>query len=461
MELIYNDDCIEFLKMQQENKFDSLITDPPAGISFMSKKWDDDKGGRDQWIEWMAGVMQECLRVLKPGAHGLVWAIPRTSHWTATALENAGFEIRDVVTHLFGQGFPKSSNISKQLDKMAGAKREVIGTADRYKDGRTRNVSGPKGNMLGNNANGVAEITAPSTPEAKQYNGCGTNLKPAAEFWILVRKPISERTIAANVLRWGTGGINIDGCRIGVEGKDSEKFAKEWDRDSIEDIRGGNYAGGGVGKSGKMKNSIKAPSGRFPANLVLSHHPECKKVGTKEVKTSQLLKSHKLNQSENNCMSGKNYSRNPNRDYGKKGKETVENWKCHAECPVGMLDEQSGELKSGKRDPGGSPYGVLTTGKCGAKRSGNDASIGGASRFFYCAKSSKKDRGEGNSHPTVKSTKLMEYLIKLITPPNGIVLDPFMGSGSTGVSAKNLGFDFCGIERDESYYKISENRMSL
>jgi DNA modification methylase len=108
-------DCLDILKTLEDNSVDSLITDPPAGISFMGKEWDEDKGGRKQWIAWMTEVMQECLRVMKPGAHGLVWAIPRTSHWTATALEDAGFEVRDVVTHLFGSGFPKSHNIEKIL----------------------------------------------------------------------------------------------------------------------------------------------------------------------------------------------------------------------------------------------------------------------------------------------------------------------------------------------------------
>lgn len=118
-------DCLEILKSHTENHFDSLVTDPPAGISFMGKEWDGDKGGRDSWIQWMTEVMKECLRVMKPGAHGLVWALPRTSHWTATALENAGFEVRDIITHLFGTGFPKSHDISKGIDKANGAERET------------------------------------------------------------------------------------------------------------------------------------------------------------------------------------------------------------------------------------------------------------------------------------------------------------------------------------------------
>src|SRR5690349_5736918 len=128
--MLHHGDCLEILKTLPDNSVESLVTDPPAGISFMGKSWDSDKGGRKQWITWMTEVMSECLRVMNPGAHGLVWALPRTSHWTATALEDAGFEVRDVVTHLFGSGFPKSLDVSKAIDKAAGAEREVIGQRD-------------------------------------------------------------------------------------------------------------------------------------------------------------------------------------------------------------------------------------------------------------------------------------------------------------------------------------------
>ena len=154
--LIYGD-CQHKLKDFADDSFDALITDPPAGISFMAKHWDKDKGGRVHWIAWMQSVMQDCLRVLKPGAHGLVWALPRTSHWTATALENARFEIRDSMVHIFGSGFPKSLNLRE---------------------------------------------------------GKGTALKPAHENWILVRKPLGEKTVARNVLEHGTGALNIDASRI-------------------------------------------------------------------------------------------------------------------------------------------------------------------------------------------------------------------------------------------------------
>ncbi len=354
--------CLEKLKSHKSDSVDSLITDPPAGISFMGKDWDGDKGDRDTWILWLRTIMKECYRVMKPGAHGLVWAIPRTSHWTATALEDAGFEIRDVVTHLFGSGFPKSLNIGKQI---------------------------------------------------KEYEGWGTALKPASEHWILIRKPCSEKTVAKNVLKWGVGGINIDGCRIEAN----------WSTDpNKRGFQGGNngantFSGNRIGVAGN-KNPPNL-QGRFPANLVLD------------------------------------------------------------EVAAGMLDEQSGVLTpQGSRKLKDKPSATFAG---GSKDSSFFGDKGGASRFFYVAKASKKDRNEGlegmpypiktgsgnlrntlnqNFHPTVKSTKLMEYLITLITPPNGIVLDPFMGSGSTGVAAKRLGFKFIGIEKEKEYFEIAEKRMA-
>jgi hypothetical protein len=309
---LFNEDCLTLLRRTPEHYIDSLITDPPAGISFMNKEWDNDKGGRDGWIAWLTEVARECYRVMKPGAHGLVWAIPRTSHWTATALENAGFEVRDVVTHLFGTGFPKSLNLEKAT-------------------------------------NGVAV-------------GQGTALKPASEHWILIRKPISEKTVAANVLKWGVGGLNIDASRIAT----SETLSS-----------GRHTTGDQQGPSGyKTTNRseyVQAPQGRFPTNLILD------------------------------------------------------------EDAAKALDEQSGS---------GYP---------------------GVSRFFYAPKASISEKNAGidgkNSHPTVKSLKLMEYLIKLISPPGGRILDPFMGSGSTGAAAKSGNFDFLGIEKELEYYNIARQRI--
>ena len=380
---ILHGDSLEVLKSLDSNAIDSLVTDPPAGISFMGKEWDSHKGGREEWINWLSQIMKESLRVMKPGAHGLVWSLPRTSHWTATALELAGFEVRDCISHLFGSGFPKSHDISKGIDKMNGAKRE----------------------------NDFKSYTIRKTAEAKQWNGWGTALKPAAELWWLVRKPLSEKTVAQNVLKWGVGGINIDGCRI--EAKDQKELEKNCDRmqstaqskiatalSPKEQIHLGNY----------MK------TGRFPANLVFSHTPYC----TEE--------------------------------------------QCDLECAIKMLDEQSGISRSDspKRKP---KYGGHRDVYVGGELKKNIAAafytdIGGASRFFYCAKVSSSERGEDNKHPTVKPIKLMSYFCRLVTPPNGIVLDPFMGSGSTGLAAQKEGFRFIGIEKEKEYFEITKKRLA-
>lgn len=430
--MIHHGDCLEILKTLENDSVDSLVTDPPAGISFMNKSWDDDKGGRDEWISWLTQVMRETLRVLKPGAHGLVWSLPRTSHWTATALENAGFEVRDCVTHLFGSGFPKSLNVGLAIDKLNGEPnrgRKVLKTDGQMNEMPDRDYS-------------VKGVTYETKNEAaKQWQGWGTALKPAAEFWWLVRKPLSEKTVAKNVLKWGVGGLNIDGSRI--EAKDQKDLENNW-------LKGDATAG--FGKSDVCYNSglltkenmaSYAPTGRFPANLVFSHSPYC----TED--------------------------------------------QCDIECAIKMLDEQSGTLKSGSIQP----HHVRTTSKTknnyserAALPESTIANSGGGSRFFYCAKVSSSERnagldgmptkavhrygkglGEGldpnapaldkNSHPTVKALKLMSYLINLITPPNGTVLDPFMGSGSTGLAARKLDFEFIGIEKEEEYFHIASKRI--
>lgn len=450
-------DCLEVLKTLPDNSVDSLVTDPPAGIGFMGKEWDHHKGGRKEWIAWMTEVMTECLRVMKPGAHGLVWAIPRTSHWTGAALEDAGFEVRDVVTHLFGSGFPKSMDISKAIDKAAGAEREVLGLK-LFADGQTYNggeLSGRAGMMSEGKPRGPALETAPATDDAKQWQGWGTALKPASEHWILVRKPCSEKTVAANVLKWGCGGINIDACRIPHAGAEDKAAAAAASQRSCRDQNEGRSAYGQFNDgAGSIPGFMaKLDAGRFPANLVLSHNPDCE---------------------DDQCVLG---------------------------CAAAMLDAQSGRTKStaamrgtvGRHDAG-SPGTERRKEYSNSVRGHEDS--GGASRFFYCAKTSTSERNAGlegmpdtegrrnfssgmeyklqangtrtsieqhpvkNHHPTVKPQKLMRYLCRLITPPKGTVLDPFMGSGSTGVAAKAEGFDFIGIEREAEYIAIAERRIA-
>jgi len=384
--MILHGDCLEKLKELPANSIDAVVTDPPYGISFMGKRWDYDVPSVEVW--------RECLRVLKPGGHALIACGTRTQHRMVCNIEDAGFEVRDVVTWLYGSGFPKSMDVSKAIDKHFGAEREVIGINPSSRP--NSKIKGHKGfdEALGDGESaGVQTMTAPSTSEAKQWQGWGTALKPAVEFFTLVRKPL-EGTVAQNVLKHGVGGLNIDGCRIGENPGYSYKNGP-----------GGNSFSVGKGVDGTRTTPVESTQGRWPANLILD------------------------------------------------------------EEAAALLDEQSGTTKSGMlkgTEPSSSTsntYGEF------AKRSlTTHGDSGGASRFFYVAKASKRERNAGlegatNHHPTVKPIKLMEYLITLVTPPSGTVLDPFMGSGSTGVAAKKLGHKFIGIELNEEYLEIAEKRI--
>jgi DNA modification methylase len=595
-------DCLEQLKSIPDNSIDSIVTDPPYGISFMGKKWDYDVPSVDVW--------KECLRVLKPGGHALIACGTRTQHRMAVNIEDAGFEIRDVITWLYGSGFPKSMDISKAIDKQAGAEREVISEKK-----KVQSYGHEGNNCFGGDIDreGKMLITTPSTKETKQWQGWGTALKPATEhmtlarkngieltifkeaseilcqylshviiaesnsalnqreseeaantaqwiaessintldvlyeqmvtlqsiltgstfsnivnlwksildessknmstfttlmassltielkilksylsrimqsntqdqkiqqnglllnapivenllasaltklnsilsidvqydvlndtgsltdklnaaceFWTLARKPLSEKTVASNVLKHGTGGLNIDGCRVEASNISDDLFRS----------RKGGFSSESDIYSNDEKYAIQTtpPQGRWPANLILD------------------------------------------------------------EEAAKALDKQSGNLKSGKFNQASKKAENSIYGKHDSYKNPKqfEASEGGASRFFYVAKASKSERNAGceslpvkrggtermnnsdgrkeelgesdrltlnqNNHPTVKPIKLMSYLCKLITPPRGIVLDPFMGSGSTGVAAAKEGFGFIGIEREESYIEIAKARINV
>lgn len=413
---VVHGDALEVLRFLPDGSFDAMITDPPAGIGFMGKAWDGDKGGRDAWVAWLSGVMSEALRVLKPGAHALVWALPRTSHWTAWALEGAGFDVRDRVSHLFGTGFPKSLDIGKAIDGALGAKREVVGANPNH-----RAVSGVEyaGIYAGGNT-GASIVTAAASEAAKQWDGWGTALKPACEDWWLVRKPL-DGTYAENVLTHGVGGINVDACRL----PSSEDLARKpaLVGETTAAFGRGLYMGGHGEKDG-----------RWPSNVVLDP------------------------------------------------------------TAAAEIDESSPPSASHK----GKPRGAKTAGPgWGMTATGAEyADQGGPSRFFYVAKPSTAEReagledlpllsagqltgrdddtdglnspragagrggGRRNVHPTVKSLDLMEYLIRLITPPGGLVLDPFCGSGSTLAAVAWAGtWDALGIEQEATYIEIARRRI--
>ena len=416
---VLHGNSLEVLKTLEDNSVDSIVTDPPYELGFMGKKWDS------TGIAYNVELWKECLRVLKPGGHLLAFGGTRTQHRMVCAIEDAGFEIREQIQWIFGSGFPKSMNIGKAVKaylKTGGSSPRNLRKSrmgDNYKP--TGQVDYRKGRMFS------SEIENDTTPEEidNEWAGWGTCLKPAHEPICLARKPISEKTIAENVMKWGTGGLNIDGCRIPTDptvddprlgGKGSWKTDK-----AAKNVYEGGYAG---------ENIQSSALGRFPANVIIDE------------------------------------------EAGK------------------LLDEQSGittntRHMSYKRSGGEFINGIPSQPEKGWFKK----ETGGASRFFYCAKASKKERNMGledaepttvddgrnkpidnpflrgktlrqNTHPTVKPVKLMEYLITLVTPPNGIVLDPFFGSGTTGVAAVNLGFNYIGIELDEQYVEIARRRIN-
>jgi site-specific DNA-methyltransferase (adenine-specific) len=380
---LHNADCLNFLGTMDDCSIDSIVTDPPYGISFMGKKWDYDVPSVNIW--------KECLRVLKPGGHLLAFAGTRTQHRMAIAIEDAGFEIRDMIAWVYGSGFPKSLDVSKAIDKAAGAKRDVVGANPNNRN-RTTHEYNSVGNVGSN-----ATITAPATPEAQQWAGWGTALKPALEPITMARKPLTG-TVAANVLEHGTGALNVDKCRVAGEPSPSAERRKHA------------APGVSVGATGwttparpDSYNEQRAGEslGRWPANLIHD--------GSDEV--AGLFPDAKGQQG---AITGSEASSKTNNTFG----------------------DYANRTKSTPRNDSGS-----------------------AARFFYCAKTSKRERGEGNNHPTVKPITLMAYLCRLVTPPGGTVLDPFMGSGSTGIAALQEGFDFIGIEREAEYVGIAESRI--
>lgn len=386
---ILNGDCIETMRTMPDSSIDSIVTDPPYGLGFMGKKWDALPPGE----EWA----QECLRVLKPGGHILAFGGSRTWHRLAVAIEDAGFEIRDGVLWLYGSGFPKSHDISKAIDKMAGADREVVGKYSRpdgtdrdYADWKINSGEWKEGSGFDPSAR---EITTPATPEAQQWDGWGTALKPAFEPIVMARKPLAEKTVARNVLAHGTGAINIDASRIGIE--DAE-------REVIDSRSGSNTKAEGWGFQPTGETFKSHASGRWPANVLLDDHM------------------------------------------------------------AGVLDEQSGVLTSGALKPYVNKNRDSYSGGMPAFRDVNiPADSGGASRFFYCAKAGKSERPvvDGVAHATVKPLKLMRYLVRMVTPPGGTVLEPFAGSGTTIEAALLEGYNVIGIERETEYLPLIQHRI--
>src|SRR3990167_2785297 len=352
---VVNADCLEAMKLMPNNCVDSIVTDPPAGISFMGKEWDTfdknmfgkkgEEGENDLKIKkdfdilprygnadlmgfqnFICQVFTEAIRVLKPGGYALVWAIPRTSHHAAMGLERAGFEIRDVVSHIFSTGFPKSLNIGKQIDKIQNRKREIIGE-NPNKKGRKYDGSGGFGSAtLTDNGINKGVYLSKGTSE---FEGWGTALKPAVEHWILCRKPLSEKNVASNVLKWGTGGINIDGSRIGNESI------------SVHNAPKGTFAGGEEGR-GSDTESYRNHQGRFPSNLILS----C--ICDEVIEGKEFVSGSFPEERGETAFFGLN------KKHSHRIGQVKDKVKIHTnpDCPCAILDRQSGVLKSGKHIAG-------------------------------------------------------------------------------------------------------------
>lgn len=434
---LHHGDCLAILRMLPDNSVDSIVTDPPYGLSkepdmaevlrhwlagddyqhtgsgFMGKSWDSFVPGPSVW--------RECLRVLKPGGHLLAFFGARTQDLGTLAIRLAGFEIRDSIAWMYGSGFPKNMDISKQIDKMAGAERAVIGRRehptlkDKAKVSEAANAA-----HGGNEWAREWDITAPTTEAAKTWDGWGTALKPAHEPITMARKPF-KGSVTANVLAHGTGALNIDACRVPFAGEADEQESKG--KNQHADHGNGARINNILGDMGQNARQNYNPPGRWPANLihdgsdeVLALFPESSQTGKRSVAIQAAI------------VEGTSW---------------------------GTDNHQSTEYTDS----------------------------GSTARFFYCPKASPKDRHEGldapgpqfehgatlrqventatkgNNHPTVKPTELMAYLCRLVTPAGGVVLDPFMGSGSTGKAAMREGFRFIGIEREGEYINIARSRI--
>ena len=430
--VVYHGSNLDVLPTLPDNSVDAIVTDPPYELGFMGKSWDS------SGIAYSVELWQECLRVLKPGGHLLAFGGSRTWHRIAVAIEDAGFDVRDSIAWLYGSGFPKSMDVAKAIEGKL-----TTGSSNKA------NFKNLNGEQVDRGDWGIAkqqfehgqretnyDETAgetrlgklePTTDEAKKWQGWGTALKPAFEPIVVARKPLPKgSTVAANVLEWGVGGLNIDGSRIGF--RDDADRKESTTKNQHADFGTAPMTGNNTyGDYSMVQPTNYNPPGRWPANIILD------------------------------------------------------------EYTAGLLDEQTADLKGATSRTTHVDRGPFTTGVGELVPDAVYGDSGGASRFFYVAKASKKDRNEGldelplrksdqrsataaglweqmeapkqNFHPTVKPTALMEYLVKLVTPPGGTVLDPFTGSGSTGKAALLNGFKFIGIELTADYLPIIEGRL--
>lgn len=444
-------DALEALREMPDESVDAVVTDPPYGLEFMGKEWDSFKPSAAQirtrsdertnptagksvtstpeayvagrpFQAWCHAWTTECLRVLKPGGHLLAFGGTRTWHRLVCAIEDVGFEIRDSITWMYATGFPKSLDVSKAIDKAAGVEREVLGESPhaRNRQASSYQADGTLHGYIGR-PEGRRLVTAATTDNARQWAGWGTALKPAHEPICVARKPLNG-TVAANVLAYGTGALNVDGCRVGAGEPDGR--TRERDGETSAATRYGS------GAEFSMPPGPRGGSadGRWPTNVILSH------AGSDEV--GDL------------CADG-----------------------CVPGCPVAELDKQSGTLTSGVLAPHHNAKASTNASLSGPNQEGRikgtfGGDSGGASRFFpafrYEAKahSSERPRVDGVAHPTVKPVDLMAWLVRLVTSPDAVVLDPFAGSGTTGEACIVEGRRAVLIERDPNYLPLVVTRLT-
>ncbi len=525
-------DSVDLMSRMGEACLDSIVCDPPYMLNFMGREWDrvverspKSAGGfgrESQTNEnayaaarvrynsegpamqaWHERWLREAFRVLKPGAYLVAFGGSRTYHRLACAAEDVGFEVRDMLEWFYGSGFPKSLDVGKALDKAAGAEREVVGETGRcIGPSQGRGAFGGQNAFRESNWEKSNQLTAPTTDQAKTWEGWGTALKPAHEPILLARKPLQEKTVSAQVLSTGTGAMNVDGCR--VEGKWTS-----WRRSDGSICPKKGYSSPlpmnrAVGKVEESLGNPEHPAGRWPSNVILSHSPACVKTGTRREYEPDFPGSKII---------------------GKVFRE-VEAWECAPGCPVALLDQQSGESGASYRKGNKAATSRTEGWGFGQRCDGVDRSMvgytdsGGASRFFpvlnwepgeyeaaflYQAKAAKAERNrgteelywrvtdtglgveridletweqlgqeeerilhkfgkrvrlrtQGNIHSTVKPVALIRWLQRLVTPPNGVTYDPFLGSGTAAVAAVEEGFNFLGSELYSEHMDIAKAR---
>jgi site-specific DNA-methyltransferase (adenine-specific) len=422
---IRHGDCLEVLATLPENSIDACVTDPPYGLGTVKDvaglmvEWLNDRDGHEhvggsgfmsrQWDRSVPSprMWRELYRVLKPGAYALVFAGSRTSDLMGLSLRLAGFELVDSIFYCFGAGFPKGADVGKMLDRDQGMEREVVGANPhaRPSDGMQFANMGVKSHP---------PITAPATPEAQLWDGYRSQLKPAHETILVCRKPL-EGTIAQNALKWGTAGaFNIEATRVGTEGSRTNSSKPKSNRVGV-------MSGMTTGTETIIHNQ-----GRYPANLILQHAHDCDESG------------------------------------------------CGCSCPVRLMGEQSGVSVSSSHSRNNGDFKSVALGRKSAHTSCGHADTGTAARYFtqinpdpfiYSGKATKKDRtcngAVTNAHPTVKPRELIKHLLKLVMPPSpdAVAIDPFGGSGTTGVAAKELGRNAILIEREAEYIELIRDRV--